>query len=428
MATVAEALKQIKARLNEILPELEVLQTCRELGHVWRERVLNPAVTVQLFLLQLLAKVAMSGLRHVAKVKVSKQAIGKAKKRLPLKVLMELVQRSVPEGPPQSLWKGLMVYLADGMSFLTSDTRELRKRYGKAKNHRGTSFGFPMPKLLALMDLSRGFIYKGIILPWARQEFTCLSRLFKAIGRNALLLGDRGLVSFTHLVMLTQAGIQGCFRLPRWQVTFNRGRASRRLIKRLGKQDLLVRWTACRRPTWLSRKRWAAIAGQELVLRQISFRVCREGFRTHWAWIITTLLDPQQYPARDLVELYSKRWQIEVCFRNLKRTLGMAKVSARSVPGIRKEVLAFILLYNLIQRVVQQAAIQQQVDTDRISFIDALRWLLWSSPGESIAKLIVNPRRVRRSPPRKLKNARHRCPQLNGSRAALSKPPCQVKL
>ena len=428
MATLAESLKQIKARLNEILPEPDILQTCRELGHAWRERVLNPAVTVQLFILQLLAKVAMSGLRHVAKIKVSKQAIGKAKNRLPLKLLMELVQRSVPEGPPQSLWKGLMVYLADGMSFLTADTRELRKRYGKAKNHRGTSFSFPMPKLLALMDLSRGFIYKGITLPWARQEFTCLARLFKAIGRNALLLGDRGLVSFTHLVMLTQAGIQGCFRLPRWQVCFNRGRTSRRLIRRLGKQDLLVRWKASQCPKWLSRKRWAAIAGQELVLRQISFRVCRKGYRTHWAWIITTLLDPQQYPAQELIELYSKRWQIEVCFRNLKRTLGMAKVSARSVLGVRKEVLAFILLYNLIQRVVQQAAIQQQVDSDRIGFIDALRWLLWSSPGEAIPKLIVNPRRVRRSPPRKLKNARHRFPQLNGSRAALSKPPCQVKL
>jgi hypothetical protein len=59
--------------------------------------------------------------------------------------------------------------------------------------------------------------------------------------------------------------------------------------------------------------------------------------------------------------------------------------------AVRKEMLAFILLYNLIQRVVQQAAIQQQFDPDRISFIDALHWLLWSSPGEPVTKLVVNP-------------------------------------
>lgn len=428
MANLSESLKQVKARLEQLLPEPEVVQTCKELGHVWRDRTLTPVVTIQLFILQLLAKVAMTGLRHVAKVAVSAQAICKAKKRLPLKLLMELVRRSAPEGPPQSVWNGLMVYLADGMSFMTPDTPELAKHYGKAKNHRGTSFGFPLPKILALMDLSGCFIHKVIDLPWARSEFTCLARLFKAIGRNALLLGDRGLVSFVHLAMLTQAGIQGCFRLPRDRVVFNRGKGSRRLIKRLGKQDLLVRWTACRRPDWLSRKRWTPLAGLQLTLRQISFRVCRKGFRTHWAWIITTLIDPQKYPAQELIDLYSKRWQIEVCFRNLKRTLGMAKLSAKSLLGVRKEILAFILLYNLIQRVAQQAAIQQQVDADRISFVDALRWLLWSSPGEPIAKLKVNTRRVRRAPPRRLKNARHRFPQLNGPREELSKPPCHVML
>jgi hypothetical protein len=428
MATLAETVKQIKARLEEVLPQADLLRICGELGHTWRQRILDPAITVHLFVLQLLAKVALDGLRHVARISVSAQAICKAKKRLPLKVLMELVRRSVPEGPPQSLWKGLMLYLADGMSFMTPDTPELAQRYGKAKNQRGAGWGFPTPKLLALMDRSGGFIRKVIALPWARQEFTCLSRLFKAIGRNALLLGDRGLVSFAHLAMLTQAQIHGCFRLPRHQVVFGRGKASRRRVQTLGKQDLLVRWMACGRPAWLSKQRWAVLARQELMLRQVSFRVCRKGFRTHWAWIVTTLLDPRQFPAQELVELYSQRWHIEVCFRNLKRTLGMAKLSAQSVEGIRKEILAFVLLYNLVQRVARQAAIQQQVAVDRISFIDALRWLLWSSPGEALPKLKVNPCRVRRSPPRRLKNARHRFPQLNGPRQELSKPPCHVTL
>jgi hypothetical protein len=431
MATLSDSLRQIKARLAELFPEEEIFEICRKLKYRFRQRVLNPAATVQLFLLQLLASVAMENLRHVARISVTAAAICKAKKRLPLKLLMELVGRSVPEDPlvrPQSLWKGFTLYLADGMSFMTPDTLELARRYGKAKNHRGTSFGYPAPKLLALIDAAGGFIRKVIALPWARHELTCLSRLFKAVGDGGLLLGDRGLVSFAHMALLMGAGIQGCFRLPRWQVVFNRGQISRRLIKRLGRQDLLVRWIGSRRPEWLSEKRWKALATQELTLRQISFRVCRKGYRTHWAWIVTTLLDPQQYSAQELIDLYSKRWQIEVYFRDLKRTLGLSLLSARTVLGVRKEILAFVLLYNLIRGVMKQAATQQRVHADRISFTAALNWLLWSSPGDPIPKLKVNRHNVRRSPARKLKNARHRFPQLNGSRDQTAKPACCVKL
>lgn len=427
MATVSHRLQHVKAHLQELVPESDIIQLCQQAGYVWRERLLGPALTVHLFLLQLLAKVALSGLRHVAQLSVSAQAICKAKQRLPLKVLTELVRRSAPPAGG-SLWKGLLVHLADGTHFKTPDTPPLAKRYGKARNQRGTSCGYPTPKLLALMDWSSGFIRKVICLPARRQEYTCLSRLFAAIASNGLLLGDRGLVSFAHLAMLLAAGIQGCFRLPRGQVVFGRGRDSRRLIRRLGKQDLLVRWTAACRPTWLSARRWQALAGQELTLRQISFRICRKGFRSRWAWIVTTLLDPRQYPAEELAELHSQRWQIEVYFRDIKRTLGMAMLSARTVVGIQKEMLAFVLLYNLVRGVMQQAALYKGTTANRISFTDALNWLLWSSPGDAVPRLMVNPIRVRPSPPRKLKEARHRLGQLHGTRAQHSKPAYCVKL
>jgi hypothetical protein len=428
MANLSDSLQHVKEHLDQLCPDENVCQICKRLGHKWRNRVLNPTMTVHLFLLQLLAKVSMDGVRHVAALSVTAQAICKAKQRLPLLLLMALVSQFAPEVPCEPLWHGLVIYMVDGMSFLTADTPALVKRFGKASNQRGTSSGYPVPKLLALMDFAGGFIRRVVALPASRQEFTCLSRLFAAVGKNALLLGDRGLVSFAHMVLLMDAEVHGCFRLPRWQVVFGRGKCSRRLIDRLGKQDLLVGWRASRCPKWLSAKSWEALASRELVLRQIAYRVHRKGFRVQWAWIITTLLDPQKYPAEELIALYNKRWQIEVYFRDLKRTLGMELISAQTVAGVRKEILAFVLLYNLIRRVMQQAAIQQETTADRISFIDALRWLLWSSPGDSIPTLKVNKPRTRRSPPRRIKRGRHRFPQLNGKRSELDKPPCEVKL
>ena len=430
MVTVAGSLGEVKTQLQQLVPDHEVFRICREVRHVWRDRILNPAVIIQLFLLQLLAKVALQGLRQVANISVTAQAICQAKQRLPLQLLMELVGCSVPKGLLSSTWKGLKVYLADGMSFMTPDTPELARHYGKASNQWGKHFGFPTPKLLALMDCDGGFIHKVIALPWARQEFTCLGRLFKALGRDALLLGDRGLVSFVHLALLLRAGVHGCFRLPRQQIASGRGRRSHQKLKRLGRQDWLVTWIKDRkgrRVRWMSRIQWKALP-QELTLRQISFRIVRKGFRVHWAWIVTTLLDPQTYPAQELVELYAKRWQIEVYFRDLKQGLGMAKLSSRSVLGARKEILAFVLLYNLVRRVMRQSAQTQEVSADRISFTDARDWLLWASPGDAIPKLKVNPRRMRQTSPRRLKKSFRRFPPMYKTREAYRKPPCKAVL
>lgn len=429
MVTFSAALAQVKQHVEQCLPEEHIYQVCREVGHQWRDRKLGPVISVHLIVLQLLAKVSLRGLRHVAGLCVSAQAVCLAKKRLPVQLFLKLIQHSVPRGlSGQRLYRQLRVYIADGMGFMTADTPELARRYGKSKNQQGPAYGYPTPKLLALVQAGGGFITKAIILPWKRQEFACLSRLFKAMEPGSLLLGDRGLVSFAHVALLIGQGLHGCFRLPRWQVVRGRGKANRRLVKRLGKQDLQVRWTACRRPDWLSERRWAAIKDQPLILRQISFRVCRDGFRTRWAWIVTTLLDERQYPAQELIELYSERWQIEVHFRDLKRTLKMAMVSAKTVAGVQKEVLAFILLYNLVRKVMHEAAVRQGVEPDRISFVDAARWLLYSPPGSPPPQLIVNPRRTRKTQPRKLKTGRRRYSQLKQSRAELCKPPCEVRL
>lgn len=434
MATVAYALQHVKSHMQELVTTEEILQITDQLGYTWRQRRLNPPTTLYVWLLQLLAQVALEGLRHVSQISVSAAAFCKARQRLPLQLLQQLVTRSGrTDAATPWRWKGLTLCLVDGTSVTTPDTAELARHFGKAKNQRGTSSGYPIPKLLALFDGSTGLLTRPITLPSWRQEYTCLSRLWAVVasmGEKALVLGDRGLVSFTHIALLLDRGLQGCFRLPRGQVVFGRGRAAHRLIQRLGKQDLLVGWQGTTRPKWMSQKRWEALglAQRTITLRQIAFRVCRPGYRTQWAWIITTLLDPQQYPAQDLIELYCQRWQVEVYFRDLKQTLGMKRLSSRTLPGVQKEILMFVLLYNLIRRVMLQAARNQHTVPNRVSFIDALRWLRWAPPGTPLPRLKLNPLRVRPAPPRRLKVTSHRFPPLRGDRQALTTPPYRVTL
>ena len=92
MANLSGSLRHVKAHLHQLVSDEQIFRICDELGHNWRDRVLNPALTVQLFILQLLSKVALEGLRHVAAIPVSAQAICKARMRLPLQLLIELVE------------------------------------------------------------------------------------------------------------------------------------------------------------------------------------------------------------------------------------------------------------------------------------------------------------------------------------------------
>ncbi len=102
MATIGRALSQVKAQLaNHVTPE-DVEDLCRQKKLEFRHRKLGgPAGAVHLILLQLPAAVSLSGLRHVAGVGATKQAVAKAYKPLPLSFWRALVWR-VCRGRPRA--------------------------------------------------------------------------------------------------------------------------------------------------------------------------------------------------------------------------------------------------------------------------------------------------------------------------------------
>ena len=443
MASIGCALSRIKGELEQWIDQKLVEQSCREADYRWRKRKLHPLSSVHLLMLQLLAQVALRGLRHVAQLPISAQAICAARMRLPLVVMFSLVRqvcRNLCGIETESPWNGHRVLLADAMSFLTPDTPELAKRYGKASNQHGKSCSYPVPKLLAMLDLGSGLISQVIALPHARQERTCLVRLLSYLKSGDLLLADRGFAGFAQLAMMMSAGVHGCMRLPRWLAVIGRGKANHRRIRKLGKNDLLVRWIRSARPVgWMSKKKWALLPA-ELTLRQIHLRIKKPGFRDQWLRVITTLLDPEKYPAQQIIDLYARRWQVEVYFRDMKRTLGMKQMRSRTVEGVRKEICAFVLLYNLIRQVMRESAALMDVSADRVSFIDATRWLLWSPPDAklgatsdtALGRLIINPRRRRKPQPRMLKRGRRKYPLMRKPRwqlqAELQRPMQMISL
>jgi len=106
----------------------------------------------------------------------------------------------------------------------------------------------------------------------------------------------------------------------------------------------------------------------------------------------------------------------------------MEVLHCRTVEGVLKELSMFALAYNLVRLVMLEAAQRQKTPIDRISFVDALRWLRTAKPGTPLPKLVVNPDRPGRAEPRVLKRRPKQYDLMTKPRSILRKALAKKKI
>jgi hypothetical protein len=91
--------------------------------------------------------------------------------------------------------------------------------------------------------------------------------------------------------------------------------------------------------------------------------------------LVTTILDPQAAPARELAVLYHERWEIEGSLDELKTHLRGAQVVLRSKTPelVRQEFWGLLLAHFAIRGLMHEAALRADEDPDRLSFLHAVR-------------------------------------------------------
>jgi hypothetical protein len=446
MASFSATLARVKHDLGKYLPDESIDAACRQAGHRWRERKLGPVATVHLFVLQVLAfNIAITGLRHLAGHALNGAAYCRARMRLPLAVLQQLLrdtstamrQALVPDGAVAGLWCGLRALLVDGSSTITPDLPELQKAF-KQPTGQKKGCGFPVPKVLGLFDAFTGLVVEMLCFPLYTHEQSKVWLLHPLMKAGDLLVGDRGFCSFAHLAMLSARGVLACFRMHQRRIVDflphrkprakskkrqRKGQPNSTFIRRLGKRDQIVRWkkpALHQKTRWISGEQYDALP-QELQVRELRYTLPRRGQRTLCVTIATTLLDPALYPRDKIAELYGIRWRVETHFAQLKTTLKMRKVKSQTPDGVGKELAVYCLVYNLVHAVMAQAAQRQGVTPERISFIDTVRWLLSATPGEPLPQLIVNPNRPDRHEPRVIKDLQDTYRKMTRPRSELRK-------
>jgi hypothetical protein len=423
---VTEALKHIQAELAALLDAPTILALCHEVGYQWRARLLDPVTTVPLFILHILhGHTAWSPLPRLVAQRFTASAFCQARTRLPLVVWQRLLRRTAAvceqTTHDEGRWRGHRTFLVDGSSFSMPDTPELQEYFGQPSGQR-PGCGFPAAHLLALLHAGTGFLMEVLAAPWHTNDMAQVAALHATLHPGDVLVGDRAFCSFVHLALLRQQGLHAVFRMHQKQIVdftpsrphtapkpqaAQKGLPRSRWLRQLGGTDQLVEWVKPVRPpvhppAWMTPELFAALPAV-LCVRELRYRVAQAGFRTQTVTLVTTLLEVDLYPADALAELYHMRWQVETNLRHLKQTMGLDVLHCKRFVGIMKELTVFALVYNLVRMVMLAAAQRQGVALERISFVDALRWLSTARPGEPLPPLVVNPHRPDRVEPRAVK-------------------------
>ena len=358
----------------------------------------------------------------------------RARAKLSPQALRDLVAEAAAElersSDPSWRWHGLHPKLVDGFTFTMMDTPDNQRQFPQPKTQT-PGVGLPIARACAVLSLATGALHDLALGPYEGKETgesALLREILDGLKPGDVAVFDRCFCSFMMIAILQLRGVHVCTRLHQ-----RRPRDCRR-GRRLGPCDRRVTWTRPDRPDWMAESLYEQIP-QTLTLRELEFTVSVPGRRTRTITVVTTLTDPEAYPAKDLASLYGYRWNAELDIRVIKQTLNLDFVHCKSPAMVQRHLWVTLLAYNLIRKVMATAASLHGKAPRQLGFTLACQtilssWMLLSTgagrdPHElwtcALARIAAHEvaNRPGRIEPRVLKRRRHRYPLMTRPRQEL---------
>ena len=233
--------------------------------------------------------------------------------RLPWDIFTELMRRVLrpraTRRQPDAFWRRWRLLALDGTQFSLTNTRQILARRPKTRSRRGRAAFAKLPATV-LVELGLHNPVAAAIGHAGESEWALALQLLASLPAGALLLGDRlyGCAAFAAQAMAA------CERVGSHLLFRARTLIKPEVIRRLRDGSRLIRVPV------REAGRPKHIVGW-LEIREIRVRVGRPGHRATTLQLWTTLRDPRTAPALELAQLYARRWEHELYFREVKRQL-----------------------------------------------------------------------------------------------------------
>ena len=244
--------------------------------------------------------------------------------------------------------------------------------------------------IVGLLNLAHGAWVKVKTCKWSCQDSRAAASLVSSLEKDDLLLADRAFGSYELLARCQEQGTQTLIRLHQARskvLDWRRG-------KKLSPIERLVTWEKPQQPpgSKLSKEQWQALP-DTLTVRLIKVNYeDREGHRKELV-LVTSLTDHYRHSGPDLADLYLRRWDIELKFRDLKTTSKMEFFNVKTPRMAHRTLWMSMIAYALVRCLMQQAAISAGKPICEISFKGVLDTL--NTSHESFRGLLSKPRRLK---------------------------------
>ena len=199
--------------------------------------------------------------------------------------------------------------------------------------------------------------------PYRTGETTLAPGVLEGLGPGMLALADRGLLTVELWRQARASGAELVWRAK-----------TRRSGHALPVDELLADGS------WLSRLDAGGHRRHDprgpVVVRVLDYTIDdpRPGQQQRYR-LVTPILDPAQAPAAELAAFYHQRWELEGALDELKthQRGPRAILRSKTSEGVTQEVYAHLLVHYAIRALMHQAALDAEVDPDRLSFVRSLR-------------------------------------------------------
>jgi hypothetical protein len=297
-------------------------------------------------------------------------ALAEARERLgpePLRVLFATAARPLATQATRGAWyRRWRLLILDGTCLEVPDS-PANQAWGRAKSGRGEGVGaFPQVRVVGLVEAGTHAIIDAAQGPYATGEQTLARELLRdggPLGRGVLLLADRLFAGAELWRAMARTGADLVWRV----------RCGSKTAPKLPVDQVLADGS------WLSRL-YAGTDRQRrhpVTVRVIEYTVADPGRRTSVDRyrLVTTILDPAMAPAHELAALDTERWEVETALAELKTTQRGPKqvLRSKSPELVTQEVWAHLLVHYALRAVMHTAALEEDLDPDRLSFIRSLR-------------------------------------------------------